>query len=503
VIKNIGANWIQTFLTIAVTYVLMPFTLRSLGQEQYGTWLLITAMTSYIGLLILGVPMASVRYIAKHAASGDLEAMNKAIASCAALYLVMGAVSIVVGLGLYTWFELSYTIPVALAREARWAFTLVIIYVASGFILQLPYGIMSAHQDFVLRNKVQIGSLLLRLGLTLGLLTWRPTIVWLAVIQIACLAFEFSVSWTLCKRRYPGIALRPHAFDRDTVRQILTFSVFVLLLQVGNQLVFQTDSLVIGKFMDVGQIPFFTVASSLAIYLMEFVISIAAVVMPTATQLETQGKMAELRELYLKWSKITLSLTLVPGLFLLVLGPRFIAWWIKAPGFEKSSGDVLFILMLANFIYLPVRGVSLPILMGLGKPSRPTVAFLVTGLLNLGLSIALAGPLGLNGVAIGTAIPNALFALAVMVLACRELGVSITEYVRYVFVRAALGCVPVLALLYWLRDRVGVRGFIPLLGSGVVMVAAFAATWVLFVYRGDKYEDLAGRARRILGRARP
>ena len=66
--------------------------------------------------------------------------------------------------------------------------------------------------------------------------------------------------------------------------------------------------------------------------------------------------------------------------------------------------------MVSFLIFLPIRGVALPILMGLGKPGRPAVALLVMGLLNLGLSIALIGPLGLVGVALGTAVPNVLFA---------------------------------------------------------------------------------------------
>src|SRR5438132_13918873 len=99
-----------------------------------------------------------------------------------------------------------------------------------------------------------------------------------------------------------------------------------------------TDSLVIGKFLDVSSIPYFTVANSFLIYLMEFIIAIAAVVMPMATRLKTQGRTCDLREIFLKWSKIALSLTMMAGCFLIVLGPRFIAWWID-PTFEKPAGQ--------------------------------------------------------------------------------------------------------------------------------------------------------------------
>ena len=67
-------------------------------------------------------------------------------------------------------------------------------------------------------------------------------------------------------------------FDRATLRQILSFSLYVLLLTAGARLSFETDALVIGAFLGVGSIPFYVVANSLIVYLLDFVTAIAAVV---------------------------------------------------------------------------------------------------------------------------------------------------------------------------------------------------------------------------------
>src|SRR5580765_8591705 len=115
---------------------------------------------------------------------------------------------------------------------------------------------------------------------------------------------------------------------------------------------------------------------------MDFVIAIAAVVSPMATKLYTEGRMDALREMFLKWSKITLSLTILGGVFLMVLGPTFIGWWI-GPAFQQPAGSVLQILMLSTFVFLPVRGVAMPILVGIGKPRAPAIGFVISGLLNL------------------------------------------------------------------------------------------------------------------------
>ena len=72
-------------------------------------------------------------------------------------------------------------------------------------------------------------------------------------------------------------------------------------------------------------------------------------------------------------------------------------------------------------------------------------------MLNSSSASLLAGPLGLAGVALGTAIPNVLFAVVVLAIACRELGIPMASYLGYVVPRAALGALPVLALLLWFR----------------------------------------------------
>ncbi|HVH09438.1 MAG TPA: oligosaccharide flippase family protein [Gemmatimonadales bacterium] len=490
--KSVSSNWLITLVSIAAAYLLTPFTIHKLGDAGYGTWNLINSITGYLALLVLGVPMASVRYFAEHVATGDLRKLNQAIGSCTALYLALGAVALVVGAGLYVFYSLTYDIPAALHTDARWAFALTVLYVAVGFVGVLPNGVLAAHDDFLPRNMIRLAGVVLRIGLTLGLLTLKASLSVLALVQLACLAFDFSLCSWLVLRRYPGARIRLADFDWGMVRRIFSFSLYVLILNAGARLSFETDSLVIGKFQDVSSIPYFTVANSFILYLMEFIIAIAAVVMPLATRFKTEGRSAELRDVFLKWSKIALSLTMMAGLFLIVLGPRFIAWWID-PAFERPAGQVLQILMVSYLVFLPVRGVALPILMGLHKPGLPTIGFLVAGLLNLGLSIALARPLGLAGVALGTAIPNVLFAGLVLAHACQELGTPIAQYLRYVVPRATLGALPALALLLWFKLGLDVRGFGELAGAGVAMVLLFGVTWVFFVYHNDPYVDLRGR----------
>jgi hypothetical protein len=126
------------------------------------------------------------------------------------------------------------------------------------------------------------------------------------------------------------------------------------------------------------------------------------------------------------------------------------------------------------------------------------VAFLMSGILSVGIGLALVRPLGLIGVALGIAVADVSFAIYVLALVCKEVGVSWRHYVRYVAGKAAIGALPVLALLWILERNLRLQGWVPVILAGVASTALFAVIWVAFVYRNDPYIDAAGRLRRLL-----
>ena len=234
--KNVGSNWIVTVVTVVAVYFLTPFTIHKLGDTGYGTWNLINAITGYLGLLVLGVPMASVRYFAQHVAKGDEHALNQAIGSCTALYLLLGGIALIVSAGLYFFFTRTYDIPATLHDDARWAFAIMVLVVSVGFVALLPNAVLAAHDDFVPRNIVRLWGVLLRLGLTLGLLALRASLTVLALVQLACLVFDFALCWLLVRRRYPATRFRLADFDWGMTRAIFAFSLYVLVLNAGARL---------------------------------------------------------------------------------------------------------------------------------------------------------------------------------------------------------------------------------------------------------------------------
>ena len=507
-LKHIGSNWALNITGIAVMLVLSPFMEHVLGKGEYGVWIAITAATAILDLLALGVPMASVRFISEHLAKDEIEEVNTVFSTGIAICLATGAVVIALGalllfgfqevlLAMPKWAELS---PVTL-DQARLAFIVAVARIAASFAMRLPIAIFDSHQDFALRNGVLIGGILFRLGAMIAFLSANASMVVVPAVMGAETVLVFLGLAVLMRRRYPGIRFSLGAARLGKVRTIMSFGIFGSLLNFGVLLAYQCDALVIGRFLDPEQITSFDFGNKFFLPLGQFMIGIGTVVMPFAVRLKARGDLDELRVVFFKWSKISLSIVGCAGLYLSVLGPEFLGTWI-APSYATESGPITQILMPSFAIYLTVRAVALPILLGVDRPGRAAAGLVVMGAVNLALSVAFVQTHGIIGVAVATALPNVLYAGWLLHLACRELSTSVGAYLRHVVARPVLGMIPSLAFLLTVKLAIGIDGWGGLIAAGFGLVAIYSATWVFFVYRDDPHIDLRAELAARLGAGR-
>ncbi len=89
-----------------------------------------------------------------------------------------------------------------------------------------------------------------------------------------------------------------------------------------------------------------------------------------------------------------------------------------------------------------------------------------------------------------------------LIVACRELGIGVFEYLRYVVPRTVLGGLPVLIALLWFKLGLAVHSLAGLVTAGVSVCFLFAVLSVFFVYRNDPYLDLRGEVARLVVRSR-
>ena len=100
---------------------------------------------------------------------------------------------------------------------------------------------------------------------------------------------------------------------------------------------------------------------------------------------------------------LALALVLAAGSFALALGPELIGRWV---GLEYYAGFGVLVFLMAFTVLRAVSASSANILASTGHMGHVASITMVEGLLNLALSIILAKPYGIAGVALGTVLAH-------------------------------------------------------------------------------------------------
>ena len=95
-------------ITAAVAFFMMPFLVHTLGDEQYGLWVVVGSIVGFYGFFDIGLATAVGKYTAGAIGKQDYDEVNKVANTALALFLSLGLIVILlsfVGAGLILWLK--------------------------------------------------------------------------------------------------------------------------------------------------------------------------------------------------------------------------------------------------------------------------------------------------------------------------------------------------------------------------------------------------------------
>src|SRR5262249_12853091 len=143
-----------------------------------------------------------------------------------------------------------------------------------------------------------------------------------------------------------------------------------------------------------------------------------------------------IRALLLDGVRYVVWLILPVQVGLWVLGRPFLGLWLGET-YALQSYPCMAILAIPLTLIM-AQTVASRILYGIGRLRLASVLAIGEAVANLLLSVLLVGPLGISGVAWGTAVPSAVSAVLIMAYTCRLYEISPGELLRQSFLRPLL-----------------------------------------------------------------
>jgi O-antigen/teichoic acid export membrane protein len=476
------------FVAAISSLFLMPFIVHHLGDRLYGFWTLAATFVGYYGLLDFGLSSAVSQYMSMAIGQNDSIECSAVFNTALRIQLLIGGVALLatgVLVAAAPWMSHDPVNAVLFSK----VIAILGINVALWFPARAYAGIIEAQLQFDVQAGLGILGVLLRTLLIVLAILNGGGLLALAWMTLLASLPVIGLQVYFAKRRAPWAQIVRRPTDRKRVAGFFSYSIYTFLSVIGDIFRFQVDSVVIAGLIGLVAVTHYRVASVFMRYYIDVVMAIVGIVQPVMSRLYGAQDSENLEKVLFYATRISLCVSSFIGLGLIFWGKPFINRWM-GPAYQDAYWPLV---VLSFAVMLDVgQSPSIALLYATFKHRFYTYLNCSEGLLNLVLSVLLAKPLGVLGVALGTLIAAFLVrALAQPIWVCKATGVSYRKYMRFLFetlLRSAALIAAVIAISAW-----GLRPSYPaIIGSAVCATAMFVVgAWLVVFKRAEREQLLA------------
>lgn len=445
ILRNIFSNWLGYLTAAVIALLLSPFVVHHLGNTGYGIWTLVLAITGYFGMLDFGIRSSVGRFVARYLALAEPRNVNRtvsnaiAVLTCGSILTVLASAAMALALPM---FGLSAHYQAA----GRTALFLAALNIALALPMGVFGGVLVALERYDILSRIGIAASLVQAALTVIVLNRGYGIVALAVVALFVTAVQYGVIAWFAKRLYAPLRVGWDLVDTTGRKELLSFSAYRFVYIVANQLIFYTDTIVVGAFLGAAAITPYAIAGSLITRGRDVVSLATDTLYPAASRMDGLNDRTGITNLYAVCTTLALLLGLPLCLGFLFLGKQFITLWMGRE--YVFSATILAILAIPQFTSMPQHSSSL-VLASMARHKTLAFIAIAEGIANLALSIVLVRKIGIIGVAWGTVIPHLITtAVVIPIYTLRVLNIRTLEFLKMAVLRPVLCVVPAGVLCY-------------------------------------------------------
>ena len=495
VARNVSTRYLAIGVESLLGLVVLPFNVAHLGASAYGLWMLTASVTTYFSVLDLGYSGALVKFVAQYRARRDYHALNEILSTTFSIFVTFGIVTYLVAIGIALFMGRLFQLSPEQVHVGRIVLLIITLNVAAGTAFSVFGAVMNGFQRYDLNNIVGTISSVITAAVNVAVLAAGYGLVELVAATTAVRLLTYLVYRANAYRVFPGLRLRVASFKRARLREVTSFSVYMLLIDWANKMNYSVDALVIGAFLSTSAVAVWTVGQRLAEVTQRLTNQLNDVLFPTVVDHDAAARTDRLRAIFIQGTRLSLA-TVVPmgGAMILMASPLVHAW--VGPDFADSA--LVLQLLTLSVIVRVGNATAGTVLKGAGE--HRLVAFTNVGaaIVNIVLSMAFVKAFGLAGVALGTLVPICLASTLMLFPAgCRRVGLPLGRALSQAVWPAIWPAGAMIAFVLTTRALVPPT----LVAVGAEMAAACAvylAVFVVFAIDGSERRFYVAKASELL-----
>jgi len=433
IVYNVLSSW-GSHLIFVISGFIMPRLINDyVGQASLGIWDFCWTIVSYLHLSNVGVASSINRYIANSRAKNDINSLRTVISSVIILQIIMALV-VLLCTGL-----VFYYLPLFLSNQlgeqletARWVILLLGCSVAFQMAFDTSRGVLTGYHRWDLHNGLTATSYVITTVLMITALVMGKGLLALSSVYLFMTVITEMIRLRIAKKICSEYRLDMTMIRWTQAKELLFFGGKTMTITLQPLLIIQTTNIIVTSLFGPAVLALFVRPLSLTRHVETFIKKFSYVLTPTAGSLQGNNETKDLQKLLLDSAFYGVALSLPMFLILIIYGDILLALWM---GDDYANWILISILALGYFLPVSQSGV-LQVLIGINQHGKVALYSLllsittyIIGIIFFSLSgwtIESAAILIACSLTIGNGI-------AVPLIACQLLKITITSYVKKVF----------------------------------------------------------------------
>ena len=403
IVQGIFSALANKGVSVLVSFISIPLTVRYLGAERYGAWITISTAIAWLVLADFGLGNSLTNAVSEGYAKDSKELTQSAVSSA---FWSLTGIALVLGM---TFFAISPHVPWdrvfnVQSAQAKAEVGPAVAAAFIIFILNFPFSIVpkvyGAYQEVAKGNAWSALGNLLGLAALLGVIHYQGGLVALvlAIAGSSLLVNAVSAAWLFGQAK-PWLLPLPSRVTWPATRDLSSMGGMFFVIQMAGIALFQTDNLIIAHYLGAAAVTPYSVTWRLFTYTALFQILAGPAYWPAYAEALARGDLVWVRSRFRANFKITVVSTFMLALPLVLFGRWFIEKWAGSAAVPTAS--LLICMGVWSVIYSAMISQSC-LLASSGRVKIQMIYSVLASAVNLIVSVVLVQRIGLVGVIIGT-----------------------------------------------------------------------------------------------------
>ena len=391
-------SYIAIAFNILSGLIYTPWMIGCIGQSEYGLYSAAVAFVSYF-TVDFGLGSAITRFVSKYRAEGKEEEIQKLLGVVYKLYF---AIDIVIFVCLLICFCFINQIFGKFTPEEIEKFRVVFVIMGGFTLLSFPCstfsGILTAYERF----KVQkISGLLGKVAIVLCMvvaLSMGQGLYALVLVNVFSHLFVNLFRLFYLKHSL-HIKVAWKCFDKKILKDVFSFSLWILVISLAERLVFNIEPTIIGAIAGTAAVSIFAVANTIEGYVWTFANALNSLFLPKVYRLSTADgeDRTRMNALLLRVGRIQMIIIAAIVFIFVSMGYEFVYLWL---GDTYQSAYYVTVLMILPSLILRTQDIAITLTLAENKVKIRAFSYIICAAINVILSFVLVPKWGALGAGI-------------------------------------------------------------------------------------------------------